>query len=195
MRETRELIHPTAVVSPDALIGEGTCIWHHAHVREGAAIGSNCIIGQNAYIDFEVEVGDNVKIQNGASIYHGAKIEDGVFIGPQACLANDRFPRAITPEGQLQGAQDWSVGPILIQYGASVGAGAIVLPDVTIGRFGMVAAGAVVTRDVPEHALVMGVPAQISGYVCRCGRRMVKQEARYYCTECDWSFLPREAEA
>ncbi|MCJ7568926.1 MAG: N-acetyltransferase [Anaerolineales bacterium] len=188
-------IHPSADVSAQTTIGPGTRVWHWVQIREGVTLGNNCIVGKGVYIDFEVEIGDNVKIQNNALIYHGAKIEDGVFIGPQACLTNDRYPRAITPEGTLKGAEDWVVGPTLIRHGASIGAGAIILPDVTIGRFAMVAAGAVVTQDVPDHALAMGIPAQIAGYVCRCGRPMVKQVESYHCSECDWTYLPQEAGA
>jgi UDP-2-acetamido-3-amino-2,3-dideoxy-glucuronate N-acetyltransferase len=166
-------IHPTAEVSPQAQIGAGTKIWHQAQVREGARIGQSCIIGKGVYIDFDVVIGDRVKIQNGASIYHGVTIEDGVFIGPHACLTNDKFPRAITPEGQLKRDADWQVGKILIQYGASIGAGAIILPGVTVGRFAMVGAGAVVTKDVIAHGLVVGNPARLVGFVCQCGHRLV----------------------
>lgn len=183
-------IHPTAEVSPKALIGSGTRVWHFVQIREGVVIGQNCIVGKDVYVDFGVQIGDNVKIQNGALIYHGATIEDGVFIGPQACLTNDRTPRAITPDGRLKGTNDWEVGRILIKYGASIGTGAIILPDVTVGRFALVGAGAVVTRDVPDHGLVVGNPARLAGYVCRCGRTMKHQESRWHCPACDWFFQP-----
>ncbi len=163
-------IHSSADVSDGATIGRGSLIWNRAQVREGAVLGENCIVGNGVYIDHHVCIGANVKIQNGAQIYHGATIEDGVFIGPQACLTNDLYPRAINPDGRLKGADDWQVAPIRICYGASIGAGAIVLPGVTVGRFAMVAAGAVVTRDVPAHALVRGVPARFAGHVCACGQ-------------------------
>lgn len=179
------MIHPTAEVSPSAQIGQGTKIWHHAQVRERGRIGTNCIIGKGVYIDFDVVVGNNVKIQNGALIYHGVAIEDGVFIGPQACLTNDKFPRAITPEGQLKGGADWEVGHIVVRYGASIGAGAIILPNIVIGEFAMVGAGAVVTRDVTAHGLVIGNPAHLVGYVCKCGRRMVEQDSgHWWCETC-----------
>jgi acetyltransferase-like isoleucine patch superfamily enzyme len=165
-------IHPTADVSPLATIGEGTRIWHQAQVRERARIGRSCIIGKGVYIDFDVVIGDRVKIQNGVSIYHGATIEDGVFVGPHACLTNDKLPRAIAPDGELKGDADWEVGKILVQYGASIGAGAIIVPGVTVGRFAMVGAGAVVTRDVAAHALVVGNPARPVGFVCMCGHRL-----------------------
>jgi UDP-2-acetamido-3-amino-2,3-dideoxy-glucuronate N-acetyltransferase len=172
----RPRIHPTAEVSPQAIVGEGTSIWNQAQVRERAHIGKSCIIGKNVYVDFDVIIGDRVKIQNNALLYHGVTIEDGVFIGPAVCLTNDRFPRAVTPDGLLKSDSDWEVGTILIQEGASVGARAVVLPGITIGPWAMVAAGAVVTRDVPAHGLVAGVPARLVGYVCRCGRRLVPVE-------------------
>jgi len=189
------MIHPTAEVSPKANIGEGTRIWHHAQVREAVTIGKNCIVGKGVYIDFDVWVGDNVKIQNGAMLYHGLTVEDGVFIGPQACMTNDEFPRAITPEGELKGNDDWTVGPIVIRYGASIGACSVILPNVTVGRFALVAAGAVVTRSVPDHGLVVGVPARLVGYVCRCGRRMEKGGDAWRCPVDDWTFQPVEADA
>lgn len=165
-------IHPTADVSPRTTIGRGTRIWQGVQVREGASIGAECILGKGVYVDFDVSIGDRCKIQNNASVFHGATLEDGVFIGPHACLTNDRLPRAITPQGLLKGADDWEVGPILLRYGCSIGAGAIVLPDVTVGRFALVGAGAVVTRDVPDHGLVLGNPARLAGFVCACAGRL-----------------------
>lgn len=167
-------IHPSADVSPHAQIGAGTKIWHQAQVREGACIGHHCIIGKGAYIDSNVTIGNLVKIENGAFVFHGATLEDGVFIGPHACLTNDRLPRAITPDGQLKGDADWEAGHTLIQYGASVGAGALVLPGVNVGRWAMIGAGAVVTKDVAAHGLVVGNPARLVGYVCACGHRLVE---------------------
>lgn len=164
------IIHPTAEISPQASIGVGTRIWHHVQIREGATIGNDCIIGRDVYIDADVQIGHAVKIQNSALLYKGAVLEDGVFIGPRACLTNDRYPRAITPWGTPKGVDDWVQGKIQINYGASIGAGAIIVTGVAIGRFAMVAAGAVVTHDVPDHGLVMGVPARLVGYVCACGQ-------------------------
>jgi acetyltransferase-like isoleucine patch superfamily enzyme len=172
------MIHPTADVSPQAEVGPGTRIWHQAQVRERARIGTNCIVGKGVYIDFGVHIGDNVKIQNGVFVYHGVTIEDGVFVGPRVCFTNDMFPRAITPDGMLKSDADWEVGTILIRYGAALGAGAIILPNVTVGRFALVGAGAVVTRDVPDQGLVLGNPARLAGFVCRCGRRLNERERR-----------------
>jgi UDP-2-acetamido-3-amino-2,3-dideoxy-glucuronate N-acetyltransferase len=167
-------IHPTADVSSLANIGPGTKVWHHAQIREGAQIGRACVIGKGVYIGLGVVIGNQVKIQNGASIYRGVTIEDGVFIGPHACLTNDKLPRAITPEGQLKQDADWEVGEILVQYGASIGAGAVVLPGLTVGRFAMVGAGAVVTKDVAPHGLVVGSPAELVGFVCACGHTLAE---------------------
>jgi UDP-2-acetamido-3-amino-2,3-dideoxy-glucuronate N-acetyltransferase len=184
------MIHPTAEVSAQARIGAGTCIWHHAQIRENAVIGTNCIIGKNVYIDFGVQIGNNVKIQNNVLVYHGLTIEDGVFLGPQVCLTNDRFPRAITPDGRLKGADDWEVSPTLIRYGASIGASSTILAGVTVGRFAMVGAGAVVTHSVPDHGLVLGVPARLVGYVCQCGRPMEQTQRWWQCSACGWSLQP-----
>jgi UDP-2-acetamido-3-amino-2,3-dideoxy-glucuronate N-acetyltransferase len=184
------VIHPSAEVSPRASIGAGTRIWHQVQIREGAHVGDHCIVGKGVYIDLDVQVGNNVKIQNSALLYHGLTVEDGVFIGPGAIMTNDTYPRAITPDGQLKSDSDWEVGPIRICYGASIGAGAIVLPNVTVGRFALVAAGAVVAHSVPDHGLVAGVPARLLGYVCHCGRRLQHRDAGWYCAHCEWLFQP-----
>jgi acetyltransferase-like isoleucine patch superfamily enzyme len=165
-------VHPTAEVSPKATLGEGTRVWHQAQVREGARLGAECIVGKGAYVDFDVHVGSRVKIQNGAFLYHGCTIEDGVFVGPGACFTNDKFPRAINPDGTLKGNDDWEEGKTHVCYGASVGAGAIVLPGVTIGRFAVVGSGGVVAKNVPAYGLVRGVPARLVGFVCACGRAL-----------------------
>lgn len=167
-------VHPTADLEADVRVGPGTAIWHRAQIRRGAQIGAECIIGRDAFIDEDVRIGDRVKIQNAALVYHGVTVEDGVFIGPNAILTNDRYPRAITTSGELARAADWEVSPITLRTGASIGAGAVVVAGVDVGRFAMVGAGAVVTRDVPDHALVVGNPARRLGWVCACGRRLVE---------------------
>ena len=182
-------VHPTADVSPQATVGPGTRIWHQAQVREGARIGANCIVGKGVYIDFDVRIGSNVKIQNGVSVYHGVTLEDGVFLGPGAILINDKLPRAINPDGSLKADADWEVSSILIRRGASIGAGAVVLPGVTVGEFAMVGAGTVVARDVPAHGLVYGNPGRLRGYVCRCGRPLTELEnGQWKCEVCDESY-------
>jgi UDP-2-acetamido-3-amino-2,3-dideoxy-glucuronate N-acetyltransferase len=166
-------IHESADIASDVLVGSGTAIWQRAQVRTGARIGSECIIGRDAFIDEGVVIGDRVKIQNAALLYHGLTVEDGVFIGPGAILTNDRYPRAITPTGELARADDWQVSPIVLRHGCSIGAGAIVVAGSDVGRFATVAAGAVVTRTVTDHALVAGVPARRIGWVCACGARLM----------------------
>jgi acetyltransferase-like isoleucine patch superfamily enzyme len=155
-------IHPTAEISPQATIGDDTSIWHWAQVREGARIGRHCNIGKDAYLDVDVTVGDDCKIQNFAALYRGLTVGNRVFIGPHACFTNDLYPRAISP--------DWQIIPTKVEDDASIGANATILCGITVGRFAMVAAGAVVTKDVPAHALVAGVPAKVIGWVCECGR-------------------------
>jgi len=166
-------IHATADLEAEVSVGSDTSIWHRAQIRTGARIGAQCIVGRDVFIDEGVTIGDRVKIQNAALVYHGVTVEDGVFIGPNAILTNDRFPRAITPTGDLARAEDWTVTPILLRYGCSIGAGAVVVAGVDVGRFATVGAGAVVTRTVPDHALVAGSPAHRLGWVCACGVRLV----------------------
>ncbi len=164
-------IHSTATVEANVAIGPETRVWHGVQIRDQATIGEQCILGKGVFIDRGVTIGDRVKIQNYACLYHGSTIEDGVFIGPHVVLTNDRLPRAITPTGAVKTDDDWQCGKTRICYGASLGARAVVLPGVTVGAWAMVGAGAVVTTDVPPHALVVGCPARIVGHVCRCGER------------------------
>ena len=166
-------VHATADVEPDVTIGPRTAIWNRAQVRSGARIGSDCTIGRDAFIDVGVVVGDRVEIQNAALVYHGVTVGDGVFIGPGAILTNDRYPRAVTSTGELARAEDWEVSPIRLSDGCSIGAGAVVVAGVVVGEYAMVGAGAIVTRDVPNYALVVGSPAHRIGWVCACGARLV----------------------
>jgi UDP-2-acetamido-3-amino-2,3-dideoxy-glucuronate N-acetyltransferase len=161
-------IHPSADVSPKAIIGAGTRIWGQVQVREYAHIGELCNIGKGVYIDTNVHIGSCVKIQNHVSVFEGVTLEDGVFVGPHVCFTNDLFPRAITLEGKLKGSDGWTITPTLVKYGASIGAGSIIVCGITIGEFALIGAGSVVTRDVPAHARVFGNPARLRGYVCRC---------------------------
>lgn len=166
-------VHASADLEDGVSVGAGSAIWQRAQVRTGASIGSECVIGRDAFIDAGVQIGDRVKIQNGALVYHGVTVADGVFIGPGAILTNDRYPRAITADGELARAGDWEVVPIRLERGSSIGAGAIVVAGCDVGPFAMVGAGAVVTRTVPGHALVAGSPAKRIGWVCACGDRLM----------------------
>ncbi|KQW48824.1 acetylglucosamine-1-phosphate uridylyltransferase [Nocardioides sp. Root1257] len=153
-------VHGSADVDPDASIGAGTVIWHLAQVRERAVVGKSCIVGRGAYVGPGVAIGDRCKIQNHALVYEPAFVESGAFIGPAVVLTNDMFPRAVTADGRLKSADDWQPVGVHVREGASIGARAVCVAPVSIGRWAMVAAGAVVTKDVPDFALVAGVPAR-----------------------------------
>jgi len=165
-------IAATADVADDATIGAGSSVWHLAQVREGAVLGENCVIGRGAYIGVGVHLGQNCKVQNHALVYEPAELADGVFIGPAAVLTNDTHPRAINPDGSLKSADDWQPVGVTIGTGAAIGARAVCVAPVQISEWATVAAGAVVTRDVPAHALVAGVPARQVGWVGHAGRRL-----------------------
>ena len=162
----------SADVAEGARIGEGSSIWHLAQVREDAVLGRNCVIGRGAYIGTGVTLGDNCKVQNYALVYEPAKLEAGVFIGPAVVLTNDTYPRAVNPDGSLKSAHDWEPVGVQIGEGAAIGARAVCVAPARIGAWATVAAGSVVTRDVPDFALVAGVPARRIGWVGRSGRRL-----------------------
>ncbi len=157
-------IHPSANVSPKAKIGAGTKIWINVQVRENAVIGAGCIISKDVYVDHAVRIGDRTKIQNSVSVYHGVEIGDDVFVGPNVAFTNDRVPRAFNTE--------WKITPTRVASGASIGANATIVCGVTIGEFAMIAAGSVVTKDVPPYTLVMGNPARAVAKVNKAGQRV-----------------------
>lgn len=157
-------IHPTANVSEQSKIGNGTKIWINSQIREKSEIGENCIISKDTYIDTEVKIGNNCKIQNSVSIYHGVTIEDDVFVGPNACFTNDKVPRAFDPE--------WKITPTFVKKGASIGANATIVCGITLGEYSMVAAGSVVTKDVEPYSLVMGNPAKHFCYIDKMGNKL-----------------------
>ena len=163
-------IHASADIGDRATIAEDVKIWHYAQVREDAVLGEGCIIGRGAYIGSGVILGKNCKVQNYALVYEPAILEDGVFIGPAAVLTNDQFPRSVAPDMSLKSGDDWEAVGVTIREGASIGARAVCVAPVTIGRWATVAAGAVVTKNVPDFALVLGVPARQKGWVGKQGQ-------------------------
>ena len=172
-------VHPSSVVDEGAVIEEGTKIWHFCHIQAGAVIGRGCTLGQNVNIASGAKVGNGVKIQNNVSIYEGVTLEDGVFCGPSCVFTNDLSPRSPFPKGRV------GYLPTLVGKGASLGANATIVCGRRIGPWAMVAAGAVVTRDVPSHALMVGVPARQAGWICHCGKRLKKD---FSCPSCQRSY-------
>lgn len=194
-------IHPTAEVSSRAALGPGCKVWRQAHIREEASIGGGSVIGAGVYVGAGVHLGRHCKVQNQALLYEGVELEDGVFIGPQVCFTNDYLPRAVNPDGSLKSAEDWHVGRTVVREGAAVGAATVVVTGITIGRWALVGAGSVVTRDVPDHALAFGSPARVRGWVCRCARQLEVRPTRDrhvegWCETCGVAAaLPAEAAA
>lgn len=158
-------VHESSYIDEDVQIGDGTKIWHFCHVQKGARIGKNCTLGQNVNISNNVIIGDDCKVQNNVSIYEGVELERGVFCGPSCVFTNDITPRANYPKGVSRYKKT------LVKEGASIGANATIICGHQIGRYAMVAAGAVVTKDVPDYALVVGVPARVIGKVNKKGER------------------------
>jgi UDP-2-acetamido-3-amino-2,3-dideoxy-glucuronate N-acetyltransferase len=163
-------IHPSAEVEDGVPLGIGSTVWQLAHIRAGAVVGAGCTIGRGVFIDDDVVLGDRVKVQNYALIYRPARIGDGVFIGPAVVLTNDLYPRAVNVDGTSKTSADWQAAGVILRAGCAIGARSVLLPGVTVGCWAMVAAGSVVTADVPDYALVAGVPARRRAWVGRAGR-------------------------
>jgi acetyltransferase-like isoleucine patch superfamily enzyme len=171
----------TASIGDNVIVGEGSKIWANAQIHEEASIGRNCIIGKDVYIGSFVQIGDNCKIQNSALIYEPASLESGVFVGPGVIFTNDHNPRSVNPDGTLKSAQDWNATGVKVRTGASIGAGAICVAPVEIGEWSLVAAGAVVTNNVPKYALVAGSPAKQKGWVGKAGHKLVERSNYFEC--------------
>jgi acetyltransferase-like isoleucine patch superfamily enzyme len=176
-------IESSSLVDSSAVIGQGTRVWHNSQIRDVVVIGTDCIIGRNVYIGTGVRIGQNCKIQNNALIYEPAVIADGVFIGPGVILTNDQYPRAVNPDLTLKSADDWIPVGVSIGTGASIGAGSICVAPVSIGDWSMIAAGSVVTKNVPNFALVAGVPARQIGWVGKLGYRLIEEDGTLKCPE------------
>lgn len=172
-------VHESSYIDEDVEIGKGTKIWHFCHVQKGARIGENCSFGQNVNVSNNVIIGNGVRVQNNVSIYEGVELEDYVFCGPSMVFTNDLTPRVKYPKGSA------GYKKTLVKEGASIGANATIVCGHTVGKWAMIAAGAVVTKDVPDHALMAGVPAKQIGWVCECGERL---DSKYKCKICDRSY-------
>jgi UDP-2-acetamido-3-amino-2,3-dideoxy-glucuronate N-acetyltransferase len=173
-------VHKSSYIDEDVTIGEGTKIWYFCHVQRGAQIGENCSLGQNVNIANNVKIGKGVKIQNNVSVYEGVELEDYVFCGPSMVFTNDLTPRSKYPKRTA------GYKKTLIKYGASIGANATIVCGNTIGRWALIASGAVVTKDVPDYALMAGVPAQQIGWVCECGMPL---KDSLHCQECGREYI------
>ncbi len=171
--------HPTAIIDEGAEIGDASRIWHYSHVSAGARIGSHCSLGQNVFVAKQVKIGNHCKIQNNVSLYEGVTIEDYVFCGPSMVFTNVLTPRCAFPRNTSKDYHE-----TLVKYGASIGANATIVCGTTIGEWAFIAAGAVVTKDVPAYALMTGVPAQIRGWACECGLTLKFRDETATCQEC-----------
>jgi UDP-2-acetamido-3-amino-2,3-dideoxy-glucuronate N-acetyltransferase len=172
--------HPTAAIDGGARIGRDTKIWHFCHVMAGARIGAGCVLGQNVFVAATAVIGDRCRIQNNVSIYDGVVLEDEVFVGPSAVFTNVRTPRAAVDRKAM-------IEPTVIGRGATIGANATIVCGARVGEYAFVAAGAVVTRDVAAHAVVAGVPARRTAWICRCGERIGRRPMK----RCPACLLPR----
>jgi UDP-2-acetamido-3-amino-2,3-dideoxy-glucuronate N-acetyltransferase len=175
-------VHPTALVDEPSVIGEGTSIWHFSHILKGSRIGMNCKIGQNVVIGPNALIGNNVKIQNNVSVYEGVILEDHVFCGPSMVFTNVFNPRSEIPRIK-------ELRKTLVKQGATIGANATLVCGNTIGRYALIGAGAVVTRDVPDYAMVYGNPAKQGGWICRCGEKLILKKNRATCKICESDYI------
>lgn len=174
MIDNMTFIHPSAEIESGVEIGEGSKIWALCYLQRGARIGRECVLGRGVCVGTSVRIGNRVKIQHLVQVLDGVTLEDHVFVGPYVAFTNDRLPRAVNSDLSLKTSSDWVKGQTLVRQGASIGAHATIICGVTIGRWAMVGAGSVVTKDVPDFAKVIGIPARIVGYVCRCGNELEK---------------------
>ncbi len=179
-------LHQTSIIDDNVSIGDGTKIWHFSHVQSGASIGENCTLGQNVNISANVKIGDGVKIQNNVSVYEGVELEDYVFCGPSMVFTNDLTPRSRYPKGSK------NYKHTIVKHDATLGANCTIVCGNTVGEYAMIAAGAVVVTDVKPHALMIGVPAKQTGWVCKCGQ--VLEKNNLICPDCNSHYCEKDGE-
>ncbi len=179
-------VHPSSEVHPGASVGDGTKVWHFCHVMDGASLGRDCVIGQNVFVAKGVVVGDRVKIQNNVSLYDGVVLEDDVFCGPSCVFTNVKNPRAHVSRKN-------EYGKTVVKKGATIGANSTIVCGVALGRYSFIGAGSVVTREVPDHALVLGSPARVAGWMCSCGERLRFAGKKTVCNRCGAKFSKTKA--
>lgn len=165
-------IHETAIVEDDVELGDGTAIWHHAHIRRGAKLGADCVVGKSSFVDAGVVVGDRVRIQNHVSVFNGVHLGDDILVGPSVSFTNDLYPRARTA------AESWTATPTYVESGVALGANATIVCGIRIREWAVVGAGAVVTTDIPAYALVVGNPARVVGWVNKDGEIVSRDPER-----------------
>jgi UDP-2-acetamido-3-amino-2,3-dideoxy-glucuronate N-acetyltransferase len=185
MSEGAFVAHASAVIDAPCEIGPGTRIWHFSHVMAGARIGARCILGQNVFVASDVVVGNNVKIQNNVSLYTGVELEDDVFCGPSSVFTN-----VVNPRSQVVRRNEYQ--RTLVRRGATIGANATIVCGATIGRYAFIGAGAVVRGDVPDYALMLGVPAVRKGWMGRHGYRLEAREGGWICVETGWRYVEEQ---
>lgn len=184
-QEHKFFIHESSFLDEKVIVGMNTRIWHFCHIMSGAHIGENCILGQNTFVGAKVHIGNGVKIQNNVSIYEGVQLEDDVFVGPSVVFTNVKTPRSFIERKN-------EFAPTRIRKGASLGANATIICGTTIGKYALVAAGSVVTKNVADYALVMGVPAEQTGWVCKCGEALTFENNKARCSSCNTSYVMNE---
>ena len=190
MKKKKYFTHKTAFVSKLAQIGKGTKIWHHSQILKGAQIGKNCIIGHNCFIGSKAKLGNWVKLESNIDIWDLITLEDYVFVAPSAVFTNDLNPRAKYPKSKFPKYGKWL--PTLVKIGATIGANATVICGNTIGKWAFIGAGAVVTGDVPDHAIVVGVPTKIVGWMCECGNKLEFKREKAICKICKRKYQKKE---
>lgn len=179
MEDKYYYVHESSYIDDDVEIGEGTRIWHFCHIQKGARIGAHCSLGQNVNVGNNVKIGDGCKIQNNVSLYEGVELENYVFCGPSCVFTNDLTPRAKYRKGSARYKRT------LVREGASIGANATIVCGHTVGKWALIGAGSVVTKDVPDYALMLGVPARVKGWVCECGEQLEFHQETACCPKCN----------